>query len=426
MPAYAVLGAQWGDEGKGKIVDYLAERADVVARFSGGNNAGHTVISSKGKFEFHLIPSGILWPHVTPIIGNGVVVDPNVLFKEIDGLESRGVDSSRLIISERAHVIMPYHILLDRLEEGVRGSDALGTTMKGIGPVYTDKAARIGIRVGDLLQPEELYPRLKSILEMKNIFITKVYGAKPLDLEEVFQTCKNWAERIRPYVAPTEEIVYKALAAKKKIILEGAQGVLLDIDHGTYPYVTSSYPSIGGACTGLGISPQSIKGVVGVFKAYTTRVGGGPLPTELNNSIGEAIRERAWEYGTTTGRPRRCGWFDAVAARYSARVNGFTSVVLTRLDVLDGFSPKICVGYEVDGKEITDFPGSTAVLGRCKPILEDHPSWDKPTASLTRVEDLPKQALSYVKRLQKLIGCPIKLISTGPQRQETVFIKPIL
>ncbi len=426
MPAYAVLGAQWGDEGKGKIVDYLAEKADIVARFSGGNNAGHTVISDKGKFEFHLIPSGILWPKVTSIIGNGVVIDPSVLAQEIEGLNDREVDTSRLLISERAHVIMPYHVLLDGLEEEARGSDALGTTRKGIGPVYTDKAARIGIRVGDLLDPEWLLSRLENILRIKNLIITKIYEADPLKLDEVFETCKLWAEQLRPYVAPVESILYQALLDNKKVILEGAQGVLLDLDHGTYPYVTSSYPSIGGACTGLGISPQSITGVVGVFKAYSTRVGGGPFPTELTNSVGDAIRERAWEYGTTTGRPRRCGWFDAISAKYSARVNGFTSIVLTRLDVLDGFSPKICVGYRLDGKVIDELPGSVSALERCEPVLEEHSAWEQPTESVTRLDDLPKEALSYVKRLQELIGCPINLISTGPQRHETVQINPIL
>ena len=426
MPAYAVLGAQWGDEGKGKIVDYLAQDADIVARFSGGNNAGHTVISGKGKFEFHLIPSGILWPEVTSIIGNGVVIDPGVLTQEIKGLNARGVSTDKLFISERAHVIMPYHVLLDRLEEQRRGAAALGTTGKGIGPVYTDKAARIGIRVGDLLDVETLLYRLETILEGKNEVISKVYGAEPLKLEDLFETCKQWAEQLHPYVASVETMIYEALEDGKRILLEGAQGVLLDLDHGTYPYVTSSYPSIGGASTGLGVSPQSIAGIVGVFKAYTTRVGGGPFPTELTNSVGEAIRERAWEYGTTTGRPRRCGWFDAVAARYSSRVNGYTSVVLTRLDVLDGFSPKICVAYKLDGRTIEDFPGGVAALERCEPIFEDHLAWEQPTASVTRLEDLPREATSYVKRLEELIGRPISLISTGPERHETVQISPLM
>ena len=426
MPAYAVLGAQWGDEGKGKIVDYLSEKADIVARFSGGNNAGHTVINEQGKFELHLVPSGIFWPQVTPVIGNGVVVDPGVLIEEIEGLNRRGVDTSRLRISERAHVIMPYHVLLDSLEEQARGGSALGTTGKGIGPVYSDKAARLGIRIGDLLDPETLLIRLSQILEIKNALISKVYDSTPLSLEEVYESCKSWSEYLRPYIAPVEVMVHQALAENKNVLLEGAQGALLDLDHGTYPYVTSSYPSIGGACTGLGISPLSIVGVVGVFKAYSTRVGGGPFPTELFDSTGDAIRERAWEYGTTTGRARRCGWFDAVAARYSAQVNGFTSIVLTRLDVLDGFSPKICTSYMLDGRVVDQLPGSVAALERCQPILEEHPAWDQPTASVTRHDDLPKEALSYVKRLEELIGVSIDLISTGPHRHETVLIKPIL
>ena len=426
MPAYAVLGAQWGDEGKGKIIDYLSEKADIVARFSGGNNAGHTVINEQGKFELHLVPSGIFWPRVTPVIGNGVAVDPGVLIGEIEGLNGRGVDTSRLRISERAHVIMPYHVLLDSLEEQARGGSALGTTGKGIGPVYSDKAARLGIRIGDLLDPETLLVRLGQILEIKNALISKVYDSTPLSLDEVYESCKSWSEYLRPYIAPVEVMVHQALAENKNVLLEGAQGALLDLDHGTYPYVTSSYPTIGGASTGLGISPLSIVGVVGVFKAYSTRVGGGPFPTELFDSTGDAIRERAWEYGTTTGRTRRCGWFDAVAARYSAQVNGFTSIVLTRLDVLDGFSPKICTSYRLDGQVVDQLPGSVAALERCQPILEEHPAWEQPTASVTRHDDLPKDALSYVKRLEELIGVSIDLISTGPHRHETVLVNSIL
>lgn len=426
MPAYAVLGAQWGDEGKGKIVDYISENVDMVARFSGGNNAGHTVITSKGKFEFHLIPSGILWPDVKAVIGNGVVIDPTILSQEIQGLNSRGVSTGNLLLSNRAHVIMPYHVLLDNLEENRLGSGAIGTTGKGIGPVFTDKAARLGIRVGDLLDTKALLPRLTKIMEIKNAIISKVYNAPPLEVDDVYRTCQKWAEQLFPYVAPVESIVYEALQNDKKVLLEGAQGVLLDLDHGTYPFVTSSYPSIGGACIGLGVSPQKIVAIVGVFKAYTTRVGGGPFPTELFDEVGNAIRERAWEYGTTTGRPRRCGWFDAVAAKYSAKVNGFTSIVLTRLDVLDGFSPKICVAYKLDGKITEEFPAGIGALDRCEPIFEEHDSWKTPTESVTNVDNLPEEAIKYVNRLEELIGAPVNLISTGPKRHETIEINALV
>lgn len=426
MPAYAVIGGQWGDEGKGKIVDYLSEKASYVVRFSGGNNAGHTVITEIGEFKFHLVPAGIFWPQVQCVIGNGVVVDPAVLLEEIDGLQMRGVDTSRLLISDRAHVIMPYHVLLDKLEEKARGSGALGTTGKGIGPAYVDKAARTGVRIGELFDPEGLLLRLGVLLEQKNAIITKVYDAPPVSLEEVFQRCRHWAERLRPYVCPTEVVLREALAKGQVMLLEGAQGTLLDLDHGTYPYVTSSSPSIGGACTGLGLTPWAIKGIAGVFKAYSTRVGAGPMPTEMNDDIGNAIRKRAWEYGATTGRPRRVGWFDAVAARYSATVNGFTSAVLTRLDVLDGFSPvKICTAYQMDGQTIDHFPSSAALLAKCKPVYEELPGWDKPTASARSLHELPREARRYVKRLEELVGCPIDIISTGPRREETILIRPI-
>ncbi len=427
MPAYAVLGGQWGDEGKGKIVDFLSEKAHIVARFSGGNNAGHTVMNEQGEFKFHLVPSGVFWPQVTCVIGNGVVVDPAVLIEEITGLEERGVDVSRIVVSDRAHLIMPYHVLLDQLEEASRGGGALGTTGRGVGPAYTDKTARIGLLAGDLLSTEDLYPHLKDVLERKNALITKVYGGQPLELEEIYEKCKCWSQALSSYIRPTEPLIYQAMDQGQNIILEGAQGALLDLDHGTYPYVTSSYPTIGGACIGLGISPRDIDGIVGVFKAYSTRVGAGPFPTELTDETADIIRERAWEYGTTTGRPRRCGWFDAVAARHSARVNGFTSAVLTRLDVLDGFATiKICNSYKINGETIDYFPGSAAELQKCEPVLEELPGWTEPTASTTRFQDLPSQATAYVQRIATSIGVPVDLISTGPYRHETVTIKPLL
>jgi adenylosuccinate synthase len=428
MPAYAVLGAQWGDEGKGKIVDFLSRDVDIVARFSGGNNAGHTVLNEEGRFQLHLVPSGIFWPQALCFIGNGVVIDPDVLLDEIDGLTQRGVDiASRLLVSERAHLIMPYHVALDQLIEAALGDQALGTTGKGVGPAYSDKAARTGIRAAELLDLEALYARLEGIVSHSNALITKVYGGSPLSLEDIYRKCRRWAERLGPYIAPVEQLVREALEAGNTVLLEGAQGVLLDLDHGTYPFVTSSHPTIGGACVGLGIHPSYIAGVLGVFKAYSTRVGSGPFPTELLDETGKTIRELAQEFGTTTGRPRRVGWFDAVAARYSMQVNGYTSAILTRLDVLDGFdSVKVCTAYELDG-EVTDrFPGGVAALARCKPVYEDQPGWTTPTAGATELSSLPAEARSYVNRLQELIGCPIDVISTGPHRHQTVTVRSVI
>jgi len=427
MPAYAVIGGQWGDEGKGKIVDYLAEKVDSVLRYAGGNNAGHTVVNDKGEFKLHLVPSGIFWPNVSGVIGNGVVVDPDVLLGELAELQDRRVDCSRLYLSERAHVIMPYHVLLDHLEEKARGATALGTTGRGVGPAYMDKTGRMGIRVGELLERDSLGPRLKQMLAFKNALITKIYGAEALSLEDMLANCSVWGEQLRPYVQPTEQLVEDVLAQGKCILLEGAQGTLLDLDHGSYPYVTSSSPSIGGACTGLGLSPQAIAGVVGVFKAYSTRVGGGPMPTEMHGEAAEALREKAHEYGATTGRPRRVGWFDAVAGRYSQLINGFTSLVLTRLDILDGFpSVKICVGYEVAGTMLDRFPANTSLLARCQPIYEELPGWDQPTASATSISQLPARAVAYIRRIEELVRCKVHIISTGPRREETILLKPII
>ena len=427
MPAYAVIGGQWGDEGKGKVVDYLAEKAHCVVRYSGGNNAGHTVVTQQGEFSLHLVPSGILWPQVTCIIGNGVVVDPDVLLGEMDGLRDRGIDTSRLYVSERAHLIMPYHVLLDRLEELSRGSGALGTTGRGVGPAYMDKTGRVGIRAGELLDLPSLLPRLEQVVEFKNAILSKVYDESPISLEEVYDKCVGWAKRLKSQICPTELIVQETLAKGRKVLLEGAQGTMLDLDHGTYPYVTSSSPSIGGACTGLGLSPRDITGITGVFKAYSTRVGSGPMTSEMEDTASDVLREKAWEYGTTTGRARRIGWFDVVAGRHSVMVNGFNSLVLTRLDVLDGFpSLKMCVGYKLDGKAVDHFPAAAGLLERCEPVYEELPGWDEPTASATDMSQLPQQAVNYVKRVEELVGCPIHLISTGPRRWETIPIQPIL
>ena len=427
MPAYAVIGGQWGDEGKGKVIDYLAGQSDCVVRYAGGNNAGHTVVNEWGEFQLHLVPSGICWPGVTGIIGNGVVVNPDVLLGEIDGLQQRGIDTGRLFISDRAHVIMPYHILLDELQEEARGRGAIGTTGQGIGPAYVDKVSRDGIRVGDLLDGERLPDRLVAAVEMKNRVITGVYGGEPIDVDKALSRCREWGERLRPQVRPTEQMVQDLLEQGKRVLLEGAQGTLLDVDHGSYPYVTSSSPSIGGAITGLGIDPQSIQGVVGVFKAYSTRVGSGPMPTEMLDHAGEELREKAHEYGTTTGRARRVGWFDAVAARYSRQINGFTGIVLTRLDILDGMDEvKICVGYRAGDRQVERFPANTALLEECEPVYEKMPGWTEPTASATRIDQLPANALAYVRRIERLVGCDAQIISTGPSREETITIERVI
>ena len=426
MPVIAVIGALWGDEGKGKIVDLLAEKAGMVVRFSGGPNAGHTVHNPFGKFSLHLIPSGIFYPHTTCLIGNGVVVSPAVLLGELEQLWGKGIDTSRLFISTRAHLIMPYHVLLDKLEEEAKGAKALGTTRSGVGPAYADKVARLGIRIGDLADKGELLHRLRPVLEQKNLILTKVYEVPPLSLEDIYDQYCQYAERLAPFICETELMVRQAVERGDLILLEGAQGTLLDVDFGTYPYVTSSSVSAAAAFAGLGLSPTRIDYILGVMKSYTTRVGAGPMPTELRDETGELIREIAQEYGATTGRPRRCGWFDAVAARYSTLLNGFSGIALTRLDVLDTFaSIKICIGYKVNGQTINQFPSSSLLLERCQPVYEEVPGWQSPTAHLRRFGDLPPLAQSYVRKLENLAGCPIDIISVGPQREETITVRPI-
>jgi len=426
MPVIAVIGAQWGDEGKGKVVDMLAEKMKVVVRFSGGDNAGHTVVNPYGEFKLHIIPSGIFTPQAISIISNGVVINPGVLIGEIDQINERGVDTSRLFISDRAHLIMPYHILLDGLEEETRGGKAIGTTRKGIGPAFADKVARLGIRAGDLLDKSVFYERLKSILEYKNTILTKVYGVKPLSLDEVYSQYCRYGERLAPCICDTTAMLEEALEREEPILLEGAQGALLDPDFGTYPYTTSSSPLSGGSGLGAGLGPSRINHILGVFKAYCTRVGSGPLPTELKDETGDAIRERAHEYGTTTGRPRRCGWFDAVAARFSMRINGFTSVAITRLDVLDNMPRlKICTGYKLDGQIITNFPASITALAKCQPVYEELPGWQSPITGITKYDELPAQARQYISRLEELISCPASVISVGMRREETIHKIPI-
>jgi adenylosuccinate synthase len=427
MPVIAVVGAQWGDEGKGKIVDMLAEKASMVIRFSGGPNAGHTVHNPYGEFSLHLVPSGIFYPHTACIIGSGVVVSPSVLLDELEQLWKKGVDTSKLLISTRAHLIMPYHIILDRLEEQAKGAAALGTTRSGVGPAYADKVARLGIRAGDLADKEGLLRRLRFVLEQKNLILTRIHGAPPLSVEEVYDQLCQYADRLAAFIRETEPIIRQAVERNEPILLEGAQGTLLDIDFGTYPYVTSSSVIAAGAFAGAGLHPVKIDHILGIMKAYTTRVGAGPMPTELGDGTGERIRQIAQEYGATTGRPRRCGWFDAVATRYSALINGFSGVALTRLDVLDAFdSIKVCTKYKVDGKIIDQFPSSTLQLERCQPVYDEVPGWQSPTAHLRRFQDLPPLAQSYVRKLEHLVGCPINIISVGPHREQTIVTRAVL
>jgi adenylosuccinate synthase len=426
MPLAAVIGAQWGDEGKGKIVDMLAEKAKVVVRFSGGDNAGHTVVNPLGEFKLRLTPSGIFHADTTSIIGNGVVVNPKVLLEEMEYLKEHGIDTSRLFISDRAHLIMPYHLIIEGLEEEERGGKAIDTSRKGIGPAFADKIARTGIRTGDLLDKKAFMERLTMVLKTKNAILTKVYGAEPLALDDIYKQYCEYGERLVPHICDTTEMLAEAMKRNEPILLEGAQGVLLDPDFGTYPYATSSSPLAAGACLGAGISPNQLNHIVGVFKAYQTRVGAGPMPTELKDKTCEIIRERAQEYGTVTGRPRRCGWFDAVAARFSTRINGFTSIAVTRLDVLDVLPRlKICTGYKVDGKVIDHFPASTAILEKCQPVYEEISGWEKPTDQVRLFKDLPPKAQRYVKRLEELTGCPAHLISVGRSRGQTIVRRSI-
>lgn len=427
MPAIAIIGGQWGDEGKGKIVDLLAEKVDIVARFSGGNNAGHTVINQFGEFRLHMIPSGVFHSHVDCLIGNGVVINLRVLIDEIEALEARGIKVSRLFISDRAQLIMPYHLLLDELEEDDRGGNAIGTTRKGIGPAYADKAARLGIRFGDLLNKDLFRERLRAILHHKNAIITRVFGASPLSFDEVYQGCCRDSDILLPFIRETSLMVSEALENGGTVLLEGAQGTMLDIDFGTYPYVTSSSSTAGGACLGVGISPRQIDKIIGVYKAYTTRVGGGPMPTELKDATGDMLREKGNEYGTTTGRPRRCGWFDGVATRFSSRINGFTGIALTKFDVLDTLPTiKICTGYEVEGTVLDNPPPNCATLEKCRPVWEEMPGWQTSTHHIRNFDDLPREAQQYVRRIEELVGCPVDLISVGPDRAESIVVRPIL
>jgi adenylosuccinate synthase len=427
MVAVAVIGAQWGDEGKGKIVDELSMGADFVVRFQGGSNAGHRVVHEKGAFTFRLVPSGILYPNTTCIIGNGVVVDPKGLIAEMEELQKQGIDISRLYISERAHVVMPYHFLLDKLEEEARGADKIDSTQRGIGPAYVDKHARIGIRMADLLDVDTFRAKLSSILHQKNRMITQIYGQPPLSLEEIHGEYFVYGLQLRSHIADTQKMLHDALFDHKTILLEGAQGALLDIDFGTYPFVTSSSTMAANAAVGAGLPPRSLDRVVGVYKAYITRVGSGPMPTELFDAVGQEMRNRGHEYGTNTGRPRRCGWFDAVAGRFVAQLNGLDACVITKLDVLDTFPTlKICTAYSLHGKTIHSLPATLSDLAACEPIYEGVEGWQCDTTGICSYEGLPNAAKAYLKRLEELLETPIAMISVSPQRGKTIQLQNVL
>jgi adenylosuccinate synthase len=426
MTVIAIVGGQWGDEGKGRIIDLLAEKAKIVARFSGGDNAGHTVKNPYGEFRLHLVPSGIFYPQVTCIIGNGVAINPAVLLEEIDDLHNHGINTSRLLISDRAHLVMPYHTLLDRLEEERRSKGAIGTTLRGIGPAFADKVARLGIRAGDLLDKRVFLSRLKSALELKNTILTKVYGVSPLPLEEIYEQHCHYGAQLAHFIQETSSVIREAARKGDLVLLEGAQGALLDPDFGTYPYVTSSSPLAGASCIGAGLGPRAIDRVLGVFKAYNTRVGAGPMPTELKDKTGDLIREKAHEYGARTGRPRRCGWFDAVAGRLSVQINGLTDIALTHLDIYGGFpSIKICTAYKFKGEVLTSFPSDVTVLEECQPIYEELGGWQESISRVRDFEKLPAEACKYMARLEDLLSCPISLVSTGPDRRQIISIKDL-
>ncbi len=422
MAAVVLIGAQWGDEGKGKITDFLAEKADMVVRYQGGNNAGHTVVINNETYKLHLIPSGIFYSDKVCVIGNGLVIDPKVLIKELDYLEERGVSTSNLLISSNAHVIMPYHKILDVLEEEFKGEQKIGTTKRGIGPAYKDKASRTGIRFSDFLDREEFSKKLDYNLKEKNLVISKIYGQPELVYQEILQEYLGYAERVKSYIADTSLEVNRYLDDRKKVLFEGAQGTLLDLDHGTYPYVTSSNPIAGAACLGAGVGPTRIGKVVGVVKSYTTRVGEGPFPTELNCETGELIRSRGGEYGTTTGRPRRCGWFDAVIVRYAVRISGISDFAFTKLDVLTGMETlKICTGYRYKGELLTEFPQSLKVLAECEAIYEEMPGWQEDLTTISSYEQLPIEAKKYVERIEELTKVPLTILAVGPGRTQTII-----
>ena len=426
MTSVVVVGTQWGDEGKGKITDFLSANAEVIARYQGGDNAGHTIVIDGKKFKLHLIPSGIFFPEKISVIGNGVVINPKSLVKELAYLHEEGVTTDSLRISDRAHVILPYHIELDRLQEEAKGDNKIGTTIKGIGPAYMDKAARVGIRIADLLDRDVFAERLRINLEEKNRLFTKLYNAPALSFDDIFEEYYEYGQQIKQYVTDTSVILNDALDNGKRVLFEGAQGVMLDIDQGTYPFVTSSNPVAGGVTIGSGVGPSKIDKVVGVCKAYTSRVGDGPFPTELSDEIGDRIREVGHEYGTTTGRPRRVGWFDSVVMRHSRRVSGITNLSLNSIDVLSGLDTvKICVAYDLDGERMDHYPASLEQLKRCKPIYEELPGWSEDITGVRHLDELPENARNYVRRVGELVGVRISTFSVGPDRDQTNILESV-
>ncbi|MEA4832936.1 MAG: adenylosuccinate synthase [Oscillospiraceae bacterium] len=417
-----IAGAQWGDEGKGKIIDILASQADVVVRSQGGNNAGHTVVHGGNIYKLHLIPSGILYPDTLCLIGSGTVIDPKVILSEIDTLEASGINVSNLRIDKRAHVIMPYHIALDSLLESFRGKGDIGTTKRGIGPCYTDKTERCGIRICDILDANIFRAKLVDALKLKNEMLTKVFGSEPFDAEKIIEEYTIYARRLEKYVDDVSVLTYNAIKANKNVLFEGAQGTLLDLDMGTYPYVTSSHPLTGGACIGTGIGPTLIDSCLGIAKSYTTRVGKGPFPTELFDETGERIRQVGAEFGTTTGRPRRCGWMDTVILRHAVRVNGLTEIALNKLDTLTGIEQiKVCVSYERNGKNISDFPATIEELAECCPQYITLPGWNEEISGFASFDDLPENAKNYVLEIEKLAGCKISMVGVGPDRKQNLL-----
>ncbi len=427
MPAIVLVGAQWGDEGKGKATDLLGSRVDYCVRYQGGNNAGHTVVIGDKKFALHLLPSGILTPEVTPVIGNGVVIDAGVMFQEIDELEAQGIDCSKLLISANAHLITSYHVTLDKVTERFLGNSKIGTTGRGIGPTYADKISRLGIRIQDLFDEKILRAKVEGSLMSKNQVIVKVFNRRAISVDEVVEDLMQYNDRLRPLIADTSLILNRALDDNKVVLLEGGQGTLLDVDHGTYPFVTSSNPTAGGACAGSGIGPMRINGVVGILKAYTTRVGSGPFPTELNDADGEALRTIGGERGVTTGRARRCGWFDAPVARYATRINGLTDIFLTKLDVLTGWEKiPVCVAYDIDGTRSDELPMTQTEFHHAKPIYEYLPGWSEDITGAKTLEDLPANARAYVKFLEEQSGARISAIGVGQDRDATISINDLL
>jgi adenylosuccinate synthase len=419
----ALVGTQWGDEGKGKVTDLLAEHTDLVVRYQGGNNAGHTIVVSGERYALHLVPTGVLYPHVVPVIGPGVVVDPRVLLEEIEMLQARGISASKLLISGNAHLIMPYHLELDRVTERRLGKNNLGTTKRGIGPAYADKASRIGLRVQDLLDPKIFSAKLTVALKEKNLLLTRVYGRLPLEQEEIESEYLALAEKLEPYITDTDPIIQRALDEGKTVLFEGAQATLLDLDHGTYPYVTSSNPIAGGACAGAGVGPRDITQIIGISKAYCTRVGSGPFPSEADPADAEILVEAGGEYGTTTGRKRRTGWFDAVAGRFAARLNTLTEIVVTKLDVLSEFPTiKICVAYEYEGERYETFPPNQTIFNKCKPIFDELPGWSTDITGARVLDDLPKEARAFLETIEGLVGTPVSWASVGPGREQIVRV----